>query len=61
MPMLSGYNEVFHVAGSRATGRTQSMRWRCLLARGHYTLRVYATDLAGNPQTLVGHRALTVR
>ena len=48
-------------AGSRATGRTQSMRWRCLLARGHYTLRVYATDLAGNPQTLVGHRALTVR
>jgi hypothetical protein len=48
-------------ASSRATGRTQSARWRCLLTRGRYTLRVCATDMAGNPQTLVGHRALTVR
>ena len=47
--------------GSRATGRVQSIRWRCLLPRGRYTLRVYATDLAGNPQTLAGHRTLMVR
>jgi len=48
-------------AGSRATGKAQSLKWRCLLPRGRYVLRVCATDLAGNPQKVLGHRALTVR
>jgi C1A family cysteine protease len=48
-------------AGSRATGKVQSLKWRCLLPRGRYVLRVFATDLAGNAQTALGHRVVRVR
>jgi hypothetical protein len=35
--------------------------WRCSLARGRYTVKVYATDIAGNAQATVGKATLTVR
>jgi streptogramin lyase len=46
--------------GSRATGRVQSYKWKCTLARGSYTWKVCATDLAGNLQRLAGKKWLTV-
>lgn len=48
-------------AGPRITGGVRSVKWRCLLPAGRYTLKVYATDLAGNPQAVPGHSSLTVR
>ncbi len=47
--------------GVRASNLKQSLRWRCTLARGRYTLKVYATDIAGNKQSRVGTARLTVR
>jgi DNA-binding beta-propeller fold protein YncE len=47
--------------GSKATGRAQSYRWTCTLQPGLYTWKVCATDLAGNPQRLMGRKRLTVR
>jgi hypothetical protein len=35
--------------------------WRCTLAKGRYTVKVYATDIAGNAQSKVGSARLTVR
>jgi hypothetical protein len=39
----------------------QLYKWRCTLAKGSYTLKVYATDLAGNAQSKVGGARLTVK
>ncbi len=47
--------------GWRAPNVSLSVKYRCLLARGVYHYYVYATDLWGNPQTSVGHAALTVK
>ena len=35
--------------------------WTCSLPRGTYTLKVSATDLAGNKQSKIGSARLTVR
>jgi hypothetical protein len=48
-------------AGPRIIGGVRTVKWRCLLPAGRYTLKVYATDLAGNPQVVLGHSSLTVR
>jgi sugar lactone lactonase YvrE len=47
--------------GSRPTGSAQSCKWLCKLARGSYTWKVYARDLAGNAQRTLGWKTLTVR
>jgi C1A family cysteine protease len=47
--------------GWRAPNVAQLVRYRCTLARGTYHYYVYATDFWGNPQTSVGHAALTVK
>ena len=39
----------------------QSYSWKCTLAKGKYTLKVYATDLAGNAQSKVGSAKLVVK
>ncbi len=38
-----------------------SIAYRCGLARGTYHIRVYGTDLAGNPQSAIGKGLLYVR
>ena len=48
--------------GLRATNRALRYTCTCKLPRGAYTWRVYAKDLAGNPQKLpAGKKMLTVR
>jgi DNA-binding beta-propeller fold protein YncE len=47
--------------GSKATNSAQSFKWNCKLAKGSYTWKVYAKDLAGNAQTKVGAKALKVK
>ena len=47
--------------GLRGTGSEIAYRYRCTLPKGRYVWKVYATDLAGNTQSQVGHRTLTVR
>ena len=47
--------------GARVCNVTQARSWRCTLPKGRYTIRVYATDIAGNPQSKVGSARLTVR
>jgi hypothetical protein len=44
-----------------ATNAKKSLSWRCTLARGTYTVKVHATDVAGNKQSKIGSAALTVR
>jgi len=39
----------------------KSYSWRCPLAKGRYTVKVFATDIAGNKQSKVGSASLTVR
>lgn len=43
------------------TTRGQRFLWTCRLAPGRYTMRAYATDVAGNVQRRVGSASLTVR
>jgi hypothetical protein len=43
------------------TNLKASYRWKCSLAAGRYTLKVSATDAAGNVQSRVGSARLTVR
>ncbi len=52
--------KTIHV-GRRATNTPQKCSWTCRLARGTYTWKVYATDLAGNRQGRIGSRRLVVR
>jgi hypothetical protein len=50
--------------GARGTYDCNLLRWRtwrCTLPRGHYTIRIYATDVAGHAQSKVGSAALIVR
>jgi hypothetical protein len=42
------------------TGHDLSYAYKCKLAKGKYTWKVYASDLAGNAQTRVASRTLTV-
>jgi hypothetical protein len=48
-------------AGSSTTNVTRSFSWRCRLPRGRYTIKVNATDVAGNAQAKVGSARITVR
>jgi hypothetical protein len=47
--------------GLRATNKDLRYGFTCKLARGTYTWKVYATDLAGNTQRRVGYNKLVVR
>jgi hypothetical protein len=47
--------------GSCACNAKTKYSWRCRLAKGKYTLKVYASDLAGNAQSKVGSARLTVK
>ncbi|MFA4966038.1 MAG: hypothetical protein WC709_10465 [Thermoleophilia bacterium] len=47
--------------GPRVTGTPLVYRFRCYLARGVYRYTVYATDEAGNRQSLAGRARLTVK
>jgi hypothetical protein len=48
-------------AGVSATNVRTSYHWRCTLAKGAYTIKVFATDQAGNAQVKVGSAKLTVK
>jgi hypothetical protein len=48
-------------AGLRDCNLRQTTRWYCPLARGGYTIKVYATDIAGNVQRKVGTATLVVK
>ena len=47
-------------AGTVATNKKARFLWLCTLGSGRYTLKVYATDIAGNAQTKVGSARLAV-
>jgi hypothetical protein len=47
--------------GSKATNANLAASWVCSLPRGKYTWKVYATDLAGNQQTIAGTNTLNVQ
>lgn len=47
--------------GNHVTNVIQAYLWKCTLAKGSYTIRVYANDAAGHPQSKVGTAKLTVR
>ena len=47
--------------GLRRTNAEIRYSYTCRLARGTYTWKVYATDLADNRQIKIGHKTLTVR
>ncbi|NLE21231.1 MAG: hypothetical protein GX624_00390 [Actinobacteria bacterium] len=47
--------------GSRPSNKNLTYSYRCGLARGTYTWKVYAKDLAGNAQAKPGARRLTVK
>jgi Chitobiase/beta-hexosaminidase C-terminal domain len=49
------------VLGSCIVNAKLSFRWQCTLARGIYTIRVFAKDDAGNVQALAEGAKLTVR
>ena len=49
------------VAGATKTGSVMIGTWRCTLARGTYTWKVYATDLAGNAPHVIGKKTLVVK
>jgi len=48
-------------AGVQRCNVKTTKSWRCTLAKGRYTVKVYATDIAGNVQSKVGSARLTVR
>jgi hypothetical protein len=47
--------------GSRATGAAMSFKWKATLAKGKYTWKVFAKDLAGNTQSSIGAKKLTIK
>jgi photosystem II stability/assembly factor-like uncharacterized protein len=53
--------KTIRVPGAVACNVKLTYAWKCTLAAGSYTLRVYATDLAGNAQSKVGSAKLTVK
>ena len=48
------------VLRNRTVNTPHAYRFRCALARGTYKFCVYATDLAGNKQAVVGSKRLVV-
>jgi len=58
---LSGRLRATLRPGWLATGTTLSATWRATVPRGTYRVWVYATDQAGNGQTVAGRARLTVR
>jgi hypothetical protein len=46
--------------GTCSTNARGGYGWRCTLAKGSYKIKVYATDLAGNVQSVVGGAKLKV-
>jgi hypothetical protein len=48
------------VPGTCTCNVKQTQSWKCTLRKGRYTLKVYATDLAGNTQSKAGSAKLTV-
>ncbi len=48
-------------AGRRACKVKRSYLWHCTLPPGGYSLRVYATDLAGNSQAATDGARLTAK
>lgn len=53
--------KTIRIRTARACNIKRSYTWRCTLAKGRYTLKVYATDIAGNRQRRVGSARVTVR
>ena len=49
------------VVGTKATNTALSYSYKCKLARGKYSWKVYATDLAGNAQAKPGVKTLKVK
>jgi hypothetical protein len=47
--------------GLKATGMNLTYNYKCKLAKGKYTWKVYATDLAGNTQAKPAAKTLTVK
>jgi hypothetical protein len=47
--------------GTSACNSKRSYKWKCTLPAGSYTLKVYATDIAGNPQSKIGKATLRVQ
>ena len=47
--------------GLQTTNTEIRYAYTCSLARGTYTWKVYATDLAGNTQSTIGYKTLTVK
>jgi C1A family cysteine protease len=43
------------------TGSLMVGSWKCILGKGTYAWKVYATDLAGNPPHVIGRKTLVVR
>jgi hypothetical protein len=58
---LSGRARATLRPGWRATGATLGATWRVTVPRGTYRVWVYATDQAGNRQSVAGRARLTVR
>ncbi len=48
-------------AGTTTCNVEKSFVWRCTLAKGAYTIKVYATDIADNAQRKTGSARLTVK
>ena len=48
-------------AGAVKTGSVMIGTWKCTLAKGVYTWKVYATDLAGNAPLRIGKKTLVVK
>ena len=57
----SALKKTIKLPGTYTCNLRQTYSWRCTLAKGNYTLKVYATDLAGNVQSKVGSAKLTVK
>jgi hypothetical protein len=49
------------VPGTSVCNVKRTYPWRCALAKGTYTVKVSATDIAGNAQSRVGSARLTVK
>jgi len=49
------------VPGTCACNVKKTRSWKCTLPRGRYTVKVHATDIAGNVQRQVGRARLTVK